>query len=125
VRLDRTLGPATTTGDPRLVERLAANLVDNALRHNTADGWVRITTGTEGGHAVLHMVNSGPAIPADRVDSLFQPFQRYEPRTGHADGHGLGLSIVAAVADAHRAEVAAVPGQEGGLDITVTFPPLP
>jgi signal transduction histidine kinase len=116
------LEPARMIGDPRLVERLAANLVDNALRHNTPGGWVRITTGTDGGRAVLHVVNTGPPIPADRVDALFQPFQRYEPRTGHTDGHGLGLSIVAAIADAHRAEVVAVPGPEGGLDITVTFP---
>lgn len=122
VRLDHTLDRAHTTGDPRLVERLATNLVDNALRHNTPGGWARITTATDGGRAVLHVVNSGPAIPADRVETLFQPFQRYEPRTGHTDGHGLGLSIVAAIADAHRAEVAAVPGPEGGLDITVTFP---
>ena len=121
-RLDHTLEQARTTGDPRLLERLAANLVDNAVRHNVPGGWVRITTGTDDGCAVLHVVNSGPAIPADRVETLFQPFQRYEPRTGHADGHGLGLSIVAAIADAHRAEVVASPGPEGGLDITVTFP---
>ena len=122
VRLDHTLDEAPATGDPRLVERLAANLVDNAVRHNTPGGWVRVTTRTDDGRAVLHVVNSGPDIPADRVDSLFQPFQRYETRTGHPDGHGLGLSIVAAVATAHRAEVTAVPGPEGGLDVTVRFP---
>ncbi|WP_381805069.1 sensor histidine kinase [Streptomyces niveus] len=130
VRIERSLAPARTSGDPRLVERLVTNLVDNALRHNVdagtgATGWVRVSTGTDGGRPVLRVVNSGPVIPPDRVGTLFQPFQpfqRYEFRAGGPDGLGLGLSIVAAVATAHGAEVTAVPGPEGGLDIAVAFP---
>ncbi|WP_405620776.1 sensor histidine kinase [Streptomyces sp. NBC_01508] len=131
VRIERSLAPAWTSGDPRLVERLVTNLVDNALRHNVdasagarADtgAWIRVFTGTEGGRPVLRVVNSGPAIPPDRIDTLFQPFQRYESRLGGPDGLGLGLSIVAAVATAHGAQVTAVPGPEGGLDIAVAFP---
>lgn len=78
VRIERSLAPAWTAGDPRLVERLVTNLVDNALRHNVdagtgAAGWVRVSTGTEGGRPVLRVVNSGPTIPPDRVETLFQP----------------------------------------------------
>lgn len=128
VRIERSLAPAWTSGDPRLVERLVTNLVDNALRHNVdpatgGAGWVRVSTGTEGGRPVVRVVNSGPAVPPDSVGTLFQPFRRHEPRAGGPDGLGLGLSIVAAVATAHGAEVTAVPGPEGGLDIAVAFPP--
>ncbi|MFD6988219.1 sensor histidine kinase [Streptomyces sp. NPDC059943] len=127
VRIERSLAPAWTSGDPRLVERLVTNLVDNALRHNVdagtgATGWVRVSTGTQGGRPVLRVVNSGPTIPPDRVETLFQPFKRHESRPGGPDGLGLGLSIVAAVATAHGAEVTAVPGPEGGLDIALAFP---
>ncbi|GAB3440506.1 sensor histidine kinase [Actinophytocola sediminis] len=120
-RLDRDIGKAPVTGDARLIERLAANLVDNALRHNSPNGWVLVSTRSANGLAILRVVNSGPVIPADRIEVLFQPFQRDDTRTGHHDGQGLGLSIVAAIANAHGADVVTVPGPEGGLDITVTF----
>ncbi|MFC8074988.1 sensor histidine kinase [Streptomyces sp. NPDC057307] len=127
VRIEQSLAPAWTPGEPRLVERLVTNLVDNALRHNDggADAWVRVRTGTEGGRPVLRVVNSGPVIPADRVETLFQPFRREVSRAGGPDGLGLGLSIVEAVATAHGAELTAVPGPAGGLDITVAFRALP
>lgn len=127
-RIEQSLAPAWTSGDPRLVERMVTNLVDNALRHNDGDpahAWVRVRTGTERGRPVLRVVNSGPVIPADRVETLLQPFQRYESRAGGPDGLGLGLSIVAAVATAHGAELTAVPGPDGGLAITVVFQALP
>ncbi|MET9552622.1 HAMP domain-containing sensor histidine kinase [Streptomyces sp. NPDC006645] len=126
-RIERSLAPAWTSGDPRLVERMVGNLVDNALRHNDdgAHAWVRVSTGTEHGRPVLRVVNSGPVIPADRVETLLQPFQRYESRADGPDGLGLGLSIVAAVATAHGAELTVVPGPAGGLDITVAFQALP
>ncbi|MFD4976612.1 ATP-binding protein [Streptomyces sp. NPDC058424] len=68
------------------------------------------------------MVNSGPEIPADRIDTLFQPFQRQESRTGNPDGHGLGLSIVSAVAAVHDADLAVEPDPQGGLSIAVALP---
>lgn len=125
VRLESALAPAETYGDARLVERLAMNLVENALRYNTPAGWVRVSTGTgDGGQPVLRVANSGPVIPPDRIPVLFQPFQRLESRTGSPDGHGLGLSIVAAIANAHEAQITAAPGGEGGLAITIAFPAL-
>ena len=98
------LQPAPVLGDPRLAERLAANLVDNAICHNVAHGVVQITTGVRAGHAVLAVWNTGPLIPPDQVPRLFQPFQRSgADRTGTREGQGLGLSIVAAIAEAHGA----------------------
>lgn len=117
-----TLEPAPTTGDPRLIDRLITNLIDNAIRHNTAGGHVEITTGTRDQHAFLTVTNSGPAIPAEDVQRLFQPFQRLNgTRTQRNTGYGLGLSIVQAIATAHHAELRADARPEGGLTIEVSF----
>jgi signal transduction histidine kinase len=119
--------PAPVTGDRHLVERLVANLFDNALRHNLAGGYVNVATRTESGHATLTIANSGPTIPHDAIDRLFQPFQRLNSdRAHHPGGHGLGLSIVQSIATAHGATTTAHPRPEGGLSIEVTFPsPIP
>ncbi len=118
-----TLAPAPTVGDPRLVERLIANLLDNAIRHNIPEGHVEITTGTRHQHAFLAVANSGPTISPEEVPRLLQPFQHlHGTRTNHASGNGLGLAIVDAIASAHRATLSAQPRPDGGLTIEVTFP---
>jgi signal transduction histidine kinase len=123
VRVDTSLAPAIVTGDPSLAESLVANLVDNAIRHNVADGQVQVTTGTQAGRACLSVANSGPVIAPDAVGHLFEPFrQLHGERTRHGGGHGLGLAIVSAVASAHDASLAVRTRPDGGLDITVTFP---
>ncbi len=121
------LGPAPALGDARLAERLVANLIDNAVRHNVAHGVVEVGTGSWAHHAVLSVSNTGPVIPSAEVGRLFQPFQRSgADRTGSRDGPGpgpgLGLSIVGAIAAAHGAwlQADALPG--GGLWIQVGFP---
>jgi signal transduction histidine kinase len=118
-----SLGTALAAGSHQLVEQLAVNLVDNALRHNLPGGLVDITTQTVNSCAVLSIANTGPAVPDAAVERLFQPFQRSgADRVGRGDGLGLGLSIVQAIADAHGASVTARPRPEGGLQIEVTFP---
>ncbi|WP_232835741.1 sensor histidine kinase [Actinocorallia populi] len=122
IDLTERLTPALTAGDPRLIESLIANLVDNAIRHNHPDGHVEITTQASGTHTILTVVNSGPAILDDQVQRLFQPFQRLTPdRHSRHDGHGLGLAIVNAVSRAHHAVLTADARREGGLAITVRF----
>jgi signal transduction histidine kinase len=120
---DTRLEAAETTGDPRLVERLVANLIGNAVGHNTAGGQVEVTTETRDGRAFLAVANSGPNVPAGELERIFQPFQRLDAaRTADAKGLGLGLSIVQAIANAHDATVTARPQPEGGLRIEVSFP---
>ena len=115
VRLEHDVQPASTTGDPRLVERLVANLVHNALRHNTPGGSARVMTGTRDGLAYLSVSNTGPVVAAADIERLFQPFQRLDgPRLSQSHGHGLGLAIVRAVATAHNATVVTKPGPEEG-----------
>jgi signal transduction histidine kinase len=116
--------PAALDGDSLLIERLVANLIDNAVRHNITDGRVEIATGTKDGCAVLSVINTGPVIPPAEVDRLFQPFQRLNGRRArHNKGHGLGLSIVRAIATAHGATITAQPRPGGGLTVDITFKP--
>jgi signal transduction histidine kinase len=121
--LDTTLQPAQTAGNPRLVERLVANLVSNAIHHNVDGGSIELATATRDGHAVLTVVNTGPTIPASELERIFQPFQRLDrARTNDGHGLGLGLSIVQAIADAHEATITTRAPADGGLHIEVSFP---
>jgi signal transduction histidine kinase len=120
--LHAALGAAPAAGSPRLAERLVANLLDNALRHNVPGGRVEMSTGTRDGRAVLSVANTGPAVPPAAVERLFQPFQRLAAeRVSRGEGFGLGLSIVHAIAETHGASITASPQPEGGLVIEVAF----
>jgi signal transduction histidine kinase len=119
------LEPAWTSGDPDLLERLVANLLSNAIGHNTVGGRIQLSSAAREGHAVLCIANTGPLIPASELHRLFQPFQRLHSRTSaFGDGIGLGLAIVQAIANAHDATVTAHAPSAGGLGITVAFTAL-
>ena len=118
--------PAALDGDPLLIQQLVTNLIDNAVRHNIPGGDIQIATSTSHAGAVLSVTSSGQVIPAAEVERLFQPFQRLGPRPARRDGgHGLGLSIVRAIATAHDATIGARALPGGGLAVDVTFPPSP
>jgi signal transduction histidine kinase len=122
-RVHSTLEPAVISGDPVLAERLVANLVDNAVRYNAALGDIWISTGTVPGSSRLSVANTGPLISSVEADRIFQPFQRLNDRTSH-EGFGLGLTIVASIAEVHGGSATARPRDDGGLSITVTIPSL-
>jgi signal transduction histidine kinase len=133
IELRVSAGPACTPGDPVLLERLARDLLQNAVRYNTADGWVRVATGTHGDTVHLTVANTGPVVPTGEVPALFEPFRRLggredsHPLAGadYGDVHGpagLGLSIVRSVAQAHGGRVSAAPRDGGGLVVEVTLP---
>ena len=126
--LDTSLeGPATIRGDHALVERLIANLIDNAIDHNVPHGRIEVRTAANGGGtAVLSVSSTGPPIPPDQIERLFEPFQRLDRTRLNQNGHhGLGLSIVRAIASAHDAHLAAQARPGGGLTVTVGFPAAP
>ncbi|MEW1824253.1 MULTISPECIES: HAMP domain-containing sensor histidine kinase [unclassified Streptomyces] len=116
--------PAVVQGNGVLLERIALNLVQNAVRYNVPeDGWVEVTTEVQHGHAVLVVSNTGPVVPAYEIDNLFEPFRRLRTeRTGSDKGVGLGLSIARSVARAHGGHISAQPREGGGLVMRVTLP---
>jgi signal transduction histidine kinase len=116
-----TLGEAPVSGDQVLLERLVANLLDNAERYNIAGGTVAITTTAHDANSVLRVVNTGAVVPAGMVERLFLPFTRLDDRTRH-DGFGLGLALVSSIATVHNGTVDATAIPAGGLDITVRLP---
>ncbi|MEU5366378.1 HAMP domain-containing sensor histidine kinase [Streptomyces sp. NPDC005925] len=116
--------PAVVQGNGVLLERIALNLVQNAVRYNVPEeGWVEVTTEIQHGQAVLVVSNTGPVVPAYEVDNLFEPFRRLRTeRTGSDKGVGLGLSIVRSVARAHGGYICAQPREGGGLVMRVALP---
>ncbi|MFE9294725.1 sensor histidine kinase [Streptomyces niveus] len=116
--------PAVVQGNGVLLERIALNLVQNAVRYNVKEGgWVEVTTAVEHGEAVLLVSNTGPVVPAYEIDNIFEPFRRLRTeRTGSDKGVGLGLSIARSVARAHGGRIIAEPREGGGLVMRVTLP---
>lgn len=116
--------PAVVQGNGVLLERIALNLVQNAVRYNVPEGgWVEVSTELQQGHAVLLVSNTGPVVPAYEIDNLFEPFRRLrQERTGSDKGVGLGLSIARSVARAHGGRIIAEPREGGGLVMRVTLP---
>ena len=115
--------PVVVQGNGVLLERIALNLVQNAVRYNVPeDGWVEVTTEAQHGQAVLVVSNTGPVVPAYEIDNLFEPFRRLRTeRTGSDKGVGLGLSIARSVARAHGGHISAQPREGGGLVMRVAL----
>ena len=111
------LTPVTVLGDEVMLARMVSNLVGNAVRYNVPGGSVHIEVDPKAG---LTVGNSGPRVSAETAGTLFEPF-----RNRSADGAGLGLSIVAAIARAHDGTVTLRPNPDGGLTVRVNLPPHP
>ncbi|NIH88197.1 ATP-binding protein [Amycolatopsis granulosa] len=117
-----TTEPAWTTGDPALLERIAGNLLENAVRHNVDGGWIEVTTQSGGRWSTLRVRSSGGLVDPAAVGELFEPFRRAGVARTARHGAGLGLSIVRAAVEAHDGQVNAEPVVGGGLSVTVRLP---
>ncbi len=124
-QLDTTFAPARTRGDRVLLERMIANLVENAVRHNEPNGWIAIRTTAQVDGATFEIDNTGPTVAAEQIPTLFEPFARAKQRLNDSDGVGLGLSIASAIARAHDTTIKARPRPDGGLEVSVTIPAGP
>jgi signal transduction histidine kinase len=110
-------------GSPALLHRMADNVIDNAINHNTEGGWVSVITVADGQAARLVVETGGDVLDQAQVDQLTQPFRRLgTDRTGSDRGAGLGLSIVAAIAEAHGGSVRLTARPEGGLQVAIGLP---
>lgn len=121
VRLTLELEPGVIEGDRALLERLAANLLENGVRYNRPGGFVVVRTRRVDGAAELEVENSGPLVDRAAAGRLAEPFERLE-RSADGGGAGLGLSIVRAVGEAHGGSLAIEPRDGGGLRVVVRFP---
>ena len=125
VELKTELNPVTVSGNGVLLERIALNLLQNAVRYNNPDGWVEIFTApAPGGVGELTVSNTGPVVPGYEMEHIFEPFRRVKgaDRTRSDKGVGLGLSIVRSVVRAHGGTIEATPRPGGGLTIRVRIP---
>src|ERR1700733_7010425 len=116
------LEPAWTRGDPALLDRMIANLVDNGIQHNLPGGYLRVSTRAENGRVRLTVANGGARIDAADAQKLTEPFRRLDRGAG---GFGLGLSIVRSVVDAHGGTMEIEAPPAGGLEVRITLPALP
>jgi signal transduction histidine kinase len=122
LKVSCALEPAELDGDRLLLERMVGNLIDNATRYCDQDGWIRVSSGRRDNIVFMEVVNSGEPIPNDVVPSLLEPFRRANSRVGDAEGAGLGLAIVNAVATSHHGTVALHGRVGGGLEVLVQLP---
>lgn len=121
VKIHVALDPHTVNGEAVLLERLVTNVVQNAIKYNRPGGCVNVSVGDE---PALRVTNTGPAVAAEEIPALFEPFKRHSgTRIDHSGGAGLGLTIVRSIAQAHRGTVTAAPGPDGGLEVDVRLPP--
>jgi signal transduction histidine kinase len=113
------LRPAWTKGEPALLERMIANLIDNGIRHNEPGGWLSVLTSTDGEHARVTVANGADVIDPGEAATLTEPFRRLSRTFG---GFGLGLSIVRSVVEAHGGTTEVLAPPTGGLEVRLALP---
>ena len=114
---------AVVRGDKGLLGQVVANLIENALRHTPAGSRIILRLATPGGSVELSVADDGPGIPEAERDKVLRRLYRLE-RSRTTAGNGLGLSLVAAVADLHGARVT-LSDNAPGLIVRLTFPDTP
>jgi signal transduction histidine kinase len=122
IAVQRDLRPVAIDGDPELLRQLLVNLLQNGIRHNSSGGSVLVSVGVQSTRAVLSVRNSGPLVLPGQLEQFIEPFHRGARRTYDRDqGHGLGLSIIRSITDAHGGQMEARPNPDGGLTVTLSF----
>ncbi|WP_067692743.1 sensor histidine kinase [Nocardia jejuensis] len=120
-RVKVEVGTVSVSADSGLLERVLANLIDNAVRYSPVDAPVWVRAERTGRHVAITVVDSGPGVPTGMEDQLFEPFQRLGDRD-NSTGVGLGLSVVRGFVDAMGGTVHAEPTPGGGLTMVIDLP---
>jgi signal transduction histidine kinase len=122
VRVEDDLEPAWVRGEPGLLERMIANLLDNGIQHNERGGFLNVSTRNRTRGVELIVRNGGPRIDPQDALTLIEPFRRLDRSYG---GFGLGLSIVRSVAEVHGGTTEIFAPAAGGLEVRIHLPALP
>ncbi len=123
LQVRQTAADPRVTGNPALLAQMIGNLIDNAIRHNMPQGWIRAQATAHGTTARLVVENGGRSLDPDKVSGLAEPFRRLgAERTGSVGGTGLGLSIVTEIASAHGGELRLQARPGGGLRAVIELP---
>ena len=118
--------PPCVTADPERIQQILHNLLQNALRHTPEGGNITLSLAGNEGFANLKIRDSGPGIPPDRLETVFQRFLRIDSSRSRADGGtGLGLSIARQLAEAHGGSLSASNHPEGGAVFILALPVSP
>ncbi|MFE3541386.1 ATP-binding protein [Nocardia sp. NPDC059177] len=120
-RVQVQVGEVSVRADGGLLERVLANLIDNALRHGGRETPVRVTAERDRDRVSIAVVDLGPGVPAGTEEQLFEPFQRLGDHD-NTTGVGLGLSVVRGFVEAMGGTVHAEPTPGGGLTMLVDLP---
>jgi signal transduction histidine kinase len=122
ITIDTEIAEATVQGDGGLLECLVTNLLENSVRHNVDCGWIQVSSGAPDAEVWLEIANGGRQLAADEMAVLTEPFRRGQAREAGVPGHGLGLALVASIAEAHGGSVSLDSPSHGGLSVRVTLP---
>jgi signal transduction histidine kinase len=124
--LQLPLEPVMVDTDPARVRQILGNLLSNAVKYTPAPGIVGIAVAVVRNHeplptrAVIRVSDSGPGIPADQRDRIFDEFERLH--SGAIQGHGLGLAISQRIAQLLGADLRVEDGDEGGAVFVLWLP---
>ena len=120
IAIELVLEACEVRGNAELILQAVCNLLDNAIKFSPAGTTVVLGTRTAARSGVISVADAGPGVPADERDRIFE--RLYRGRSSRtADGSGLGLSVVRAIADYHRAAVV-LPAVDNGLTIELHIP---
>jgi signal transduction histidine kinase len=122
IELSSAIDPAFVSGDAGMIERLLANIVENAIEHNIDGGSIVASVAPTRGGACFTVRNSGQVVSADEAEMLLHPLEhRHDDSRRARQHHGLGLAIVQAIASVHGASLRLSPLSTGGLEVVVEF----
>jgi two-component system sensor histidine kinase KdpD len=122
VELDVPETLPSVLADPGLLERVIANLIENALRYSPAERAIRVAASAHGDAVELRVIDNGPGIPPSERETVFAPFQRREDHATDSAGVGLGLAVARGFIEAMHGTLTLEDTPGGGLMAVVTLP---